>query len=148
MASPKRIVLFGVVLVLLVAVGGVAGRAIRRNLHYGAIADEHNTTVRVDVGDRFSLKVPDRGASVGDSWTASTDPAGMVELVGTELVASKLMDRIFEPALGGGGGSRYFRYDAKRAGRVTITLSNCFQDCRNERTDAESRTVAWTVIVS
>jgi hypothetical protein len=102
----------------------------------------------VDVGDRFSVRVPDRGASVGDDWTASADPADRVVPVGDELVSDSLVGRLFGAADGGGGGSRYFRFDAERAGQVTITVTNCLQGCRNDRTRAASETVTWTVKIS
>ncbi|MBF9133795.1 protease inhibitor I42 family protein [Plantactinospora sp. S1510] len=149
MASPRRIVLIGAVLVVvLIAVVAVAGPAVRRHLRYGTVLDRQTTSATVDLGDRFSVRVPDRGASVGDDWTASADPADRVVLVGEERVSGSLLDRLFGPANGGGGGSRYFRFDAERAGQVTITVTNCFQGCRNDRTRAASETVTWTVTVS
>ncbi|WP_422770875.1 protease inhibitor I42 family protein [Plantactinospora sp. WMMC1484] len=148
MAHPRRVVLIGAALALLVVVVAVAGLAIRRQLRYGTIADQETASITVDVGDRFSLRVPDRGPSVGDRWSASADPADLVEQVGDELVSDSLGDRLFGPALGGGGGFRFFRFDAKQAGRATITLSNCFQGCHNERTRSQSTTTVWTVTIS
>ncbi|MFC6017439.1 protease inhibitor I42 family protein [Plantactinospora solaniradicis] len=149
MASPRRIVLIGVALVVvLIAVVAVAGPAVRRNLRYGTVLDRETASATVDVGDPFSVRVPDRGASVGDDWTASADPADRVALVGDELVSDSLIDRLFGAANGGGGGTRYFRFDAERAGQVTITVTNCFQGCGNERTRAASETVTWTVTIS
>ncbi len=134
-------------IVLIVAVVAT-GLTWRGHARFGAIADEQTTTLTVNVGGRFSLAVPDRGASVGDHWTASADPAGLVELVEKERMAAGLWDQVFGPSLDGGAGSRYFRYDAKRPGQVTITLSNCFQGCRNDHTRAESKTLSWTVTIS
>ncbi|MFY1669103.1 protease inhibitor I42 family protein [Plantactinospora sp. WMMB334] len=148
MAHPRRVVLICAALALLVVVAAVVGLVIRRQIRYGAIADQETGSISVDVGDRFSLRVPDRGPSVGDRWSASTEPAGLVEQVGDELVSDSLGDRLLGPALGGGGGFRYFRFDAERAGQVTITLSNCFQGCRNERTRSRSTATVWTVTIS
>lgn len=148
MAYPRRVVLIGAALAVLVVVAAVVGLVVRRQLRYGTIVDRETASITVDVGDRFSLRVPDRGPSVGDRWSASADPADLVERVGDELVSDSLGDRLFGPALGGGGGVRYFRFDAKRAGRATITLSNCFQGCRTERTRAVSTTTVWTVIIA
>jgi hypothetical protein len=141
-------VLIGAALAVVLIVVAVAGPAIRRNLRYGAVLDRQTATATVDVGDRFSVRVPDRGASVGDDWTASADPADRVVLVGDELVPDSLIDRLFGAADGGGGGSRYFRFEAEGAGQVTITVTNCFQGCRNDRTRAASEAVTWTVTIS
>lgn len=75
----------------------------------------------------------------------------MAEQVRSTLIADSLSDRLFGPAPGsggGGGGQRLITFKAKSAGTTTITLSNCFQGCGNERTRALSRSVSWTVTVA
>jgi hypothetical protein len=126
--------------------GFLAVRGIQR-ARYGEVHAEGTGVVAVDPGDRFSLAVPDRGASVGDHWSLSMRPDGVVTHVRSQLIAGNLVDRVLGPAPGGGGGTRYFVFDARRAGTVTITLHNCFQGCRDERTRAGSRDATWTVSV-
>lgn len=134
--------------VLLLVAGGAGGYALWRHLTYGTVATEDDPVVRVDAGDRFSIAVPDRGASVGDWWTVKSSPEGPVALRGERMVPSNLSDRLFGPNPGGGGGTRYFVFDAKKPGTVTITLHNCFQGCRDAQSDGLSRTVEWQVTVS
>jgi Chagasin family peptidase inhibitor I42 len=133
-----------------VVVVGMAGflalRAVQR-ARYGDVHTDGTSTVAVHRGHRFSLAVPDRGASVGDHWTVSAGPDGAVALVRSQLIAGNVVDRVLGPATGGGGGTRYFVFDARRAGTVTISLRNCFQGCHDERTRAASRDVTWTVSV-
>jgi hypothetical protein len=59
----------------------------------------------VEVGERFSLAVPDRGAASGDSWSAV-------------VTGLSTHGRRTEP------GRTYFTYTAERAGTTTVTLSN------------------------
>jgi predicted secreted protein len=134
--------------VLLLVAGSAGGYAVWRHITYGAVATQDNTVVRVDTGERFSLAVPDRGASVGDSWTAKASPDGPVALHEQRMVASNLSDRLIGANAGGGGGTRYFVFDARKRGTVTITLHNCFQGCRDERTNDLSRTIEWQVTIS
>jgi hypothetical protein len=133
------------VLVLALA-GFLALRGIQR-ARYGEVHAEGAGTVTVDRGDRFSLAVPDRGASVGDHWTVSAEPDGALALVRSQLIAGNIVDRVLGPAPGGGGGTRYFVFDARRPGTATITLHNCFQGCHDERTREASRDATWTVRV-
>jgi hypothetical protein len=146
--SRRRLLLASAVLVVTVVVATVAGLAIRQHLRYGAILDQRTTSVTVQTGDRFSLRVPDRGPSVGDNWQASVQPEGVVVLVGDELVPDSLRDRWFGAAPGGGRGSTYVSFDAEHPGQVTVTLTNCWRGCLNERTRAGSTTIVWTVTVS
>ena len=62
--------------VLVAAVWG--GFAWRHHATFGTIAGEDHTTLTVDRGDRFSLAIPDRGSSVGDSWSARVSPNGVL----------------------------------------------------------------------
>jgi hypothetical protein len=146
--SVRRVVSIVVVVAVLAVAAALGGALIRRHVVYGTVLDASSPSVTVKVGDRFSLKVPDRGPSVGDRWSATAEPDGVVTLVGDELISNSLSDRLFGPSIGGGGGKHYFRFDAERAGQVTVTLTNCFQGCWDERTRAESTTVTWTVTVS
>jgi inhibitor of cysteine peptidase len=146
MVRPRRwlFVLAGVVLI------GLAGLLVVRGVQrarYGEVHDEASTTITVDRGGRFSLTVPDRGASIGDWWTAEIQPAGGVILARSELIYANLVDRLVGPATGGGRGTRVFVFDARRSGSVTITLHNCYRGCDNESTRAESRDAVWTVRV-
>lgn len=131
--------------VLIAAVWG--GFAWRRHATFGTIADEDRASLTVARGERFSLAVPDRGASVGDSWSARIDPAGVLTTAESRMVRGNIADRIFGPQIGGGGGTRYFIYVADHAGTATVILSNCFQGCDHPTNAAESRNVAWTITV-
>jgi hypothetical protein len=143
---PRRWWLVPVVLIV-VAVGAViAVRGVQR-ARYGPVYDERTAAVSVDRGGRLTLSVPDRGASVGDHWTVQVRPDQGLELVRSQLIAHNLVDRLIGPANGGGGGHRYVTFDARRSGPVTVTLQDCFQGCRDDRTRAASRTVTWTVTV-
>jgi hypothetical protein len=133
-------------LVLVGLVGVVVTTGIQR-ARYGDVHDEGAATVSVDRGHRFSLAVPDRGASVGDHWTAAVAPDGAAVLVRSEQPDANIAAWVFGPLNGGGAGTRYFVFDARRSGSVTITLHNCFQGCRDDSTRKESRDVAWTVKV-
>jgi hypothetical protein len=137
--------LVAVVLLVAAVVGGVASY---RRVTYGSRYAEAKTSVSADKGSVFTLVVPDRGASVGDRWTAAVADPAVAEQVRSRLIADSLSDRLFGAALGGGGGQRLITFKAKSAGTTTITLSNCFQGCDNERTQADSRSVSWTVTVA
>jgi hypothetical protein len=135
------------VAVVLVGLVGVAVAQGVRRARYGDVHAGAGAAFAVDRGHRFSVAVPDRGASVGDHWTAAVAPEGVVALVRNEQVAHNIFDRLLGPAIGGGAGTRYFVFDARRADPVTITLHNCFQGCRDDSTRSESREVVWTVTV-
>lgn len=124
-----------------------AGVTLHRHLVYGTVVTEDRLTTTVTVGDRLSLAVPDHGPSAGDSWTARTGTGGVLEPRGSRLRYASPLDEISGPAAGGGRGTRYFRYDARAAGTTTVTLSNCFQGCRNPVADRVSRSVTWTIAV-
>src|SRR5262249_15679713 len=96
---------------------------------------------------RFTLAVPDRGASVGDHWIVSMRPEGAVVLARSELIASNIVDRVFGPARGGGAGTRYLVFDARRSGPAILTLRNCFQACGDERPGGGGGEVTWTIPV-
>ncbi len=133
-----------IVVLVAAAWGGVAWR---HHATFGTIAGEDRTTLTVDRGDRISLAVPDRGSSVGDSWSARVSPDGVLSPVDNRKVMGNIVDRIFGPQIGGGGGTRYFVYDADHAGTAAVTLSNCFQGCDHPTKSAESRSVTWTITV-
>jgi hypothetical protein len=138
-----------VVAVLVVVGGGTwATLAIRHHLIYGAVFDEKAPRPTVDRGKRFSLAVPDHGASVGDEWSATVSPDGLLRTEGDHQVMSNPVDRIFGPQIGGGAGTRYFTYTASRSGTVTVRLYNCFEGlCNRGLNDPVSRAVAWTITV-
>jgi inhibitor of cysteine peptidase len=137
----------GLVVLVLIGLAGLATAKVVQWTRYGDVHPEGGSAVVVDHGHRFSLAVPDRGPSVGDHWTAAATPDGVVTLVRNEQVDGNIAAWVLGPAIGGGAGTRYFVFDARRAGSVTITLHNCFQGCRTDRTTAESRDVVWTVTV-
>jgi hypothetical protein len=60
-------------------------------------------------------------------------------------IMRNLGDRLFDPAAGGGGGTRYFTYTAKASATARVTLANCFQGC--DEPSPLSRTVTWQVTV-
>lgn len=134
----------------LLALAGVAigVGAVRRHVVLGTVAGEDRPAVEVDRGDRVSIAVRDRGASVGDSWTAATAPPGTLVPVAEHNVPRSWRERLFgrdSELAGGGDGTTYFVYEAKRSGSATVTLVNCFQGC--DEPTPESRTVAWQVTV-
>jgi hypothetical protein len=133
-----------------VALAALAGMAVANGVQrarYGDVHREGGAIITVAAGHRFSLAVPDRGASVGDHWSATVAPEGPVTLEHSEQIGGNLVDRLIGPAAGGGAGTRYFVFDARRTGSVTITLHNCFQGCQTDRARAASREAAWTVTV-
>lgn len=135
-----------VALVLIVAVAAV-GLAVYHKATCGDRFVESEQRVMVPADSVFTLVVPDRGASVGDRWTAGVDDAAIAEQIRSTLVADRLSDRLFGPTPGGGGGQRLITFRATAPGTTIITLSNCFQGCGDERTKAQSRSVSWTVTV-
>ncbi len=143
----RRWWVFVVVALLLAGLAALAvSRSVRR-AHFGTVHGENDTVISAGRGDRFSLAVPDRGASVGDRWTADVEPGGVVALRTSEHISDSLLDRVFGPGLGGGAGTRYFVFEATNSGSATIRLRNCFQGCHPESPSPESRTVVWTVTV-
>jgi hypothetical protein len=146
--SLVRRALWTVAAVVVLAAGATwGGLAWRHHATYGTVVGEDQKSLTVDRGDRFSLAVPDRGASVGDSWSAAVVPQAALASAGNRKVLSSLVDRIFGPLAGGGAGMRYFIYTAEREGSARVTLSNCFQGCYDVRTRAASRTVAWVITI-
>jgi hypothetical protein len=114
------------ILAALVLVGGItwAVQAIRHRVRYGQTFDESALHPAVAVGDRFSLAIPDRGASVGDQWAATVTPANAVTDEGSTQELSSLTERIFGAQDGGGAGTRYFTYTADRPGAVTVATAS------------------------
>jgi hypothetical protein len=133
--------------VVVVAGAGWGGLVLYSRHVYGTVFTDSQLTVTVDAGDRFSLAVPDRGASVGDAWSTEVISADVLIAQGRRTRSKSLLDRIGPPRLGGGQGTAYFLYDARAAGTATVTLSNCFQGCDHPTTKAESRDVTWTITV-
>ncbi|MCP2328845.1 hypothetical protein HDA40_007352 [Hamadaea flava] len=143
----RRWLIWSLVAVVAVVGAVVGGVAVYRAATYGDRYDAEHSAVTVSDGSVFTLVVRDRGASVGDYWTATVADPAIAEQVGSELVADSLSDRVFGAAPGGGAGERLITFKATAAGTTTITLSNCFQGCDNDRRKAASSTVSWTVTV-
>jgi hypothetical protein len=143
----RRVLLWSLAVVIIVAGVGWGVAALHEHATYGRKIAEDERTVTVGRDDRFSLSVPDRGASVGDSWSATVSPPGILTAAGNRKVMSNLWDRVFGPEAGGGGGTRYVTFTADRPGSVQVTLSNCFQGCRDTYSQRLSRTVTWSITV-
>jgi hypothetical protein len=143
----RRWLVWSLVAVVLIVAAMAGGIAVYRKATYGPRYGEAEQNIKTSVGSVFSVVVPDRGPSVGDRWTASAGDPAVAEQVRSTLVADSLMDRWFGPAPGGGGGQRLVTFRATAPGTTTITLTNCFQGCDNDRTRGESRTVRWSVTV-
>jgi len=141
------VVLWVLVGVIVVAGLGWAGVAVYRDRVYGTVFTESSLSVTVEEGERFSLAVPDRGASVGDSWSAQPDAGGILDARGHRMRSSSLLDQVREPSPGGGQGTSFFIYEARGAGATKVTVSNCFQGCDQPTPSGESRDVTWTVTV-
>jgi len=141
------VIIAGIAVVVVAAAGALAPRAWHR-LRYGAEYRASATTVLVAAGDRFSLVVDDRGASVGDSWSVQQQPDPDVARFVRDDLVTPLRIRIGRPAAGCCAGTRYFTFDAHGPGRTTIVLRNCFQGCDNARTRQASTAPRWTVIVT
>jgi hypothetical protein len=136
------------VIALVLWVGIVwAAIAVRREVIFGEIHLEADTTVTVDRGDRFSLAVRDRGPSVGDHWTLSVAGTDVLTRVEERHVSSALLPQFGEPLMGGGDGTLYVIFTGAKKGTTTVTLSNCFQGCRSDDSRGLSRSVTWTVTV-
>jgi predicted secreted protein len=84
-----------------------------------------DTRIDVSAGESFTIAVDDN-ASVGDDWSLSGDPdSAVVTAQGDDYVADSDEDTT------GGGGTRYFRFDARAAGTTTVELRNCFRGCHD-----------------
>ncbi|MEU8607714.1 hypothetical protein AB0C29_06910 [Actinoplanes sp. NPDC048791] len=144
----RRVLSWSLAVAILLAAAVWGGLTLHERATFGTKINEEDLTVEVDEGDRFSLAVPDRGASVGDSWTATVAPAGKLEPVAERKVPdswwSRLVGRDGDMA-GGGGGTTYFVYEAKESGTAVVTVANCFQGC--DEPSPLSRTVIWQVSV-
>jgi hypothetical protein len=144
----RRILVRVVAVLVLIGGTGWATLAIRHHLIFGTVFDEKALRPTVDRGERFSLAVPDHGASVGDEWSPTESPEGLLRADGNRQVMSNPYDRIFGPQIGGGAGTRYFTYTASRSGTVTVQLYNCFEGlCNRGLNDPVSRAVTWTITV-
>ncbi len=142
-----KIALWCVIAVVLWVGAGLGAITLHRHFRFGAIHTQAVKTITADRGDRFSIAVRDLGGSVGDHWTQSVQPGTGLRFVEDHMVPASISDRVVGPAMGGGGGTRYFVYEADAVGTWTITLSNCFQGCMPGRDDTRTGSVAWTVTV-
>lgn len=143
----RRVLWWSLAVVVIVAAVGWATLALRERATFGTKISEEELTVTVGRGDRFSLAVPDRGASVGDSWSATIIPEGVLDPVDDRKVMSNVWDRLVGPDAGGGAGTRYFTYRAEGPGTARVTLTNCFRGCQDDYSLGVSRSVTWTVTV-
>ncbi|MEV0268364.1 protease inhibitor I42 family protein [Hamadaea sp. NPDC050747] len=143
----RRWLVWSLVAVVVLVGAVVGGVAVYRKVTYGDQYDAGHSAVAVSDGSVFTLVVRDRGASVGDNWSATVADPAIAEQIGSTLVADSLSDRVFGPADGGGAGERLITFKAKAPGTTTITLTNCFQGCDNDRRRAASSTVSWSVTV-
>jgi hypothetical protein len=142
----RRWLVWSLVAVVVLVAAAIGGVTLYRQATYGHRYGG-GSAVSTDKGSVFTLVVRDRGASVGDRWTATVADPAIVEQIRSELVADSWHDRVFGANAGGNGGDRYITFKAKSAGTTTITLSNCFQGCDNDRTRGLSQTISSTVTV-
>jgi hypothetical protein len=131
-----------------VVTGMVGGTALYRRATYGTKYGEDQQSVAASEGRLFTVVIRDRGPSVGDNWTASVSDETTISQLRSTLIPSSFLDPWFGPKKGGGGGQRLFTFRAKASGTATVTLSNCFQGCWDDRTRTLSRSVSWTVSVA
>ncbi|WIM99711.1 protease inhibitor I42 family protein [Actinoplanes oblitus] len=144
----RRVLVLGLAVLIVVTGAGWGLYAWYRHATYGTVADQQELTVAIAAGDRLTLAVPDRGASAGDHWTAQVPATGVLRAVDEQFTYSRVHDRLFGPADGGGAGTRYFIYQADAPGEVTVTLSNCYRGCASASDKAESTATIWLVTVS
>jgi predicted secreted protein len=82
-----------------------------------------DTDIRVAPGESFTIAVQDN-ASVGDDWSLSAKPdEGVVTVGGDHYVADSTEN------VDGGGGTRYFEFEARSAGSTSVELRNCYRGC-------------------
>ncbi|GIH73841.1 protease inhibitor I42 family protein [Planobispora longispora] len=91
-------------------------------------------TVEIEVtpGQRFSLVVSEN-ASVGDSWKLGPLPDPKV----ASFISAEYESEGGEDVTGGGG-ARYFVFNAKQRGTVVVTVSNCWR-CGAGRVPADEQ---------
>jgi inhibitor of cysteine peptidase len=88
-----------------------------------------DTSIRVGPGESFSIAVEDN-ASVGDQWSVSAKPdSNVVRTEGDDYEPDS------DEHVTGSGGTRYFRFQALRAGTTTIELRNCYRGCHDSGDD-------------
>ncbi|GAA3139100.1 hypothetical protein GCM10010466_32800 [Planomonospora alba] len=116
--------------VLVAGCGG--GRAVG---DYGKVTEGRiGATAEVEVapGERFSLAVAEN-ASVGDSWKLEELPdVALLSYIGDEYEHEGGSDTT------GGGGTRYYVFNAKRPGTASVTVSNCWR-CPAGRVPADEQ---------
>jgi predicted secreted protein len=83
-------------------------------------------TIAVASGESFTIAVEDN-PSVGDDWLLSDEPdEEIVTAEGDHYVADPE-----EEDTAGGGGTRYFRFEAHSVGTTTVELLNCYRGCQD-----------------
>nr|WP_260408015.1 protease inhibitor I42 family protein [Planomonospora venezuelensis] len=111
---------------------------------YGEVVEGgvgRSTEVEVAPGQRFSLAVEDN-ASVGDSWKLGPLPDPKV----ASFISAEYESEGGEDTTGGGG-VRYFVFNAKQRGTTAVTLSNCWR-CTAGRvpSDEQSRRLSGDAV--
>ena len=119
-----------------------------RQASYGDRYGENERDIIVTPDALFTVVVPDRGSSAGDTWTASIIDAAVVSHEYSTLVANDLLGDWFSLAPAGHAGLRLITFRARTPGTTTIIVRNCYQGCDTWRTRAESRSVSWIVRVA
>ncbi|GGS49551.1 hypothetical protein GCM10010156_05300 [Planobispora rosea] len=89
--------------------------------------------VRVTPGQRFSLAV-EENASVGDSWRMGALPDPKV----ASFISAEYESESSDPEVTGGGGVRYFVFNAKQRGTAVVTVTNCWR-CGADRVPADQQ---------
>ncbi|HEY7593493.1 MAG TPA: protease inhibitor I42 family protein [Actinophytocola sp.] len=89
--------------------------------------------VRVEAGMFFAIAVDDN-ASVGDMWSVSEEPdPDVVDARGDHYESESDEDVV------GGGGTRFFEFQALREGTTSLELRNCFRGCADPDDDHRYR---------
>jgi len=144
----RRVLLWSLAVVITLMAATWATLTLHDRATFGSKLDETHLTATLHQGDRYSIGVRDRGASVGDHWTAATDPPGALDSIEQRNVPRNWRARLFgrdSDLAGGGDGTTYFVYEARRPGVATVTLDNCFQGC--DWPSPETRSVTWQITV-
>lgn len=92
-----------------------------------------DTNIAVEPGESFTIAVEDN-ASVGDDWSLRAKPdTDVVTAGGDHYVSDSAEDTA------GGGGMRYFRFEARSAGTTSVELRNCYRGCDDPKDDHRYR---------
>lgn len=119
-----------------------------RQASYGDQYGENEREITVTPDALFTVVVPDRGLSVGDTWTAFITDSAVVSKEYSTLVADDLFGSWFSLAPAGDGGQRLITFRARTPGKTLITVRTCSQGCDTGHSRAKSRSVSWIVRVA